>query len=301
MKPPSSKFFVRWKGKISGPFERNTVREMLHRGEISLAHQIQVEDQWISIAEFLKPPKTPAVPCSDSLDASAPRITAFHCNQERLSNLPEKAPPSVFFDTGQHVPPFPWLRVATYALLVFVTYTLFYKDLVVPSENATVQQSTLDIWNEKNSIDERCASFVDELDRYRKLASAYSKLRLERADPVLASHLKASINLFNEGGRLTEAALSDAKKLELQMSEPDLRRRVLGALQKNQPTSSVSPGNSGKGIQNLDDGESLQTIIAVHQAALNEWRKEIGLQRLREKKLAIELSQKYSAKFRTAN
>ena len=44
---------IRWRGKISGPYNLEALRCMLARGEVSLLHEALAEDRWISLEELL--------------------------------------------------------------------------------------------------------------------------------------------------------------------------------------------------------------------------------------------------------
>ncbi|MDR0536093.1 MAG: hypothetical protein LBG65_07115 [Puniceicoccales bacterium] len=44
-----------WKGKITGPWTRAHIEELLRRGEISLLHGIEVDGEWRGLDDFLRP------------------------------------------------------------------------------------------------------------------------------------------------------------------------------------------------------------------------------------------------------
>jgi hypothetical protein len=44
---------LRWRGKVLGPFDVCTLKEMLSRGEISLIHQVELEDGWKCLEELI--------------------------------------------------------------------------------------------------------------------------------------------------------------------------------------------------------------------------------------------------------
>lgn len=48
--PPS--FKIRWKGHTLGPFTKEVIERKLQSNELSLMHEIQVEDRWISLKAF---------------------------------------------------------------------------------------------------------------------------------------------------------------------------------------------------------------------------------------------------------
>ncbi|MCX6976702.1 MAG: hypothetical protein NTX04_01920 [Verrucomicrobia bacterium] len=51
---PEKEFLLLWKGKHSGPFPVNTIREKLNSGEISRMHQVKYQDRWVVLDEFLE-------------------------------------------------------------------------------------------------------------------------------------------------------------------------------------------------------------------------------------------------------
>ena len=51
---PEKEFLLLWKGKQSGPFPVNTIREKLNSGEISRMHQVKYQDRWVVLDEFLE-------------------------------------------------------------------------------------------------------------------------------------------------------------------------------------------------------------------------------------------------------
>ena len=59
-------YSLRWKGKILGPFSREIIQAKLQTAELSLVHEIQVQDQWMPVRKFLAtnsgpPPINPAI------------------------------------------------------------------------------------------------------------------------------------------------------------------------------------------------------------------------------------------------
>ena len=51
---PKMEFLLLWKGRQSGPFSVNVIREKLHSGEISRIHQVQYQSRWMVLDEFLE-------------------------------------------------------------------------------------------------------------------------------------------------------------------------------------------------------------------------------------------------------
>jgi hypothetical protein len=44
---------IRWRGKVSGPHDLESLKSMLSRGEVSLLHEVLVESQWISLEQLV--------------------------------------------------------------------------------------------------------------------------------------------------------------------------------------------------------------------------------------------------------
>lgn len=51
---PLPQFFLLWKGRQSGPFSVPAIREMLNAGDISRMHQINYNNRWMVLDEFLE-------------------------------------------------------------------------------------------------------------------------------------------------------------------------------------------------------------------------------------------------------
>ena len=49
-----TQFRLRWKGAVSGPFSLPRVSEMLRSGEISLLHNIEVDDSWMTVRDYFR-------------------------------------------------------------------------------------------------------------------------------------------------------------------------------------------------------------------------------------------------------
>ena len=47
-------FRLRWKGAVTGPFALARISEMLRAGEISLVHNIEVNDAWLTIRDYFR-------------------------------------------------------------------------------------------------------------------------------------------------------------------------------------------------------------------------------------------------------
>jgi hypothetical protein len=72
-----TQFRLRWKGAITGPFPLTRVSELLRAGEISLLHNIEVDESWMTVRDYFRAiglNRTPSVSSSDfaSTDASPP-------------------------------------------------------------------------------------------------------------------------------------------------------------------------------------------------------------------------------------
>ena len=51
---PEPQFLLLWKGRQSGPFSVEAIREKLNSGEISRMHQVNFKGKWIVLDEFLE-------------------------------------------------------------------------------------------------------------------------------------------------------------------------------------------------------------------------------------------------------
>jgi len=49
-----TQFRLRWKGAVTGPFPLLRVSEMLRAGEISLLHNIEVDDSWMTVRDYFR-------------------------------------------------------------------------------------------------------------------------------------------------------------------------------------------------------------------------------------------------------
>ncbi len=47
-------FRLRWKGAITGPFALIRIQEMLRAGEISLLHNIEVDESWVTVRDYFR-------------------------------------------------------------------------------------------------------------------------------------------------------------------------------------------------------------------------------------------------------
>ena len=48
----SGQYVLRWRGRQSGPFSLDEINRKLDAHEIGLGHEIQCDDQWMSLEEF---------------------------------------------------------------------------------------------------------------------------------------------------------------------------------------------------------------------------------------------------------
>lgn len=74
----TQEYRLRWRGRETGPFPLEEINRLLDDHEIGLSHEIYCEDKWISLEEFLAPPK-PAPASSARIKValpSAPEIPA---------------------------------------------------------------------------------------------------------------------------------------------------------------------------------------------------------------------------------
>ena len=66
-------FKLRWKGRVSGPFTIDAIREMLADGRIGLMYQIELHSgKWIFLKDF--PLDNPAVPNLNPLESREPEM-----------------------------------------------------------------------------------------------------------------------------------------------------------------------------------------------------------------------------------
>lgn len=47
-------FRLRWKGALTGPFPLVRIQEMLRAGEISLLHNIEVDESWMTVRDYFR-------------------------------------------------------------------------------------------------------------------------------------------------------------------------------------------------------------------------------------------------------
>ncbi len=47
-------FRLRWKGAVTGPFPLIRIQEMLRAGEISLLHNIEVDESWMTVRDYFR-------------------------------------------------------------------------------------------------------------------------------------------------------------------------------------------------------------------------------------------------------
>lgn len=63
-------FRLRWKGAITGPFPLLRVSEMLRTGEISLLHNIEVDESWMTVRDYFRSIGLNRLPSAPSADGS---------------------------------------------------------------------------------------------------------------------------------------------------------------------------------------------------------------------------------------
>lgn len=61
---------IRWRGKVSGPHDLDSLKSMLSRGEVSLLHEVLKEGRWIPLDELVT--RAPAKSASAQARAQAP-------------------------------------------------------------------------------------------------------------------------------------------------------------------------------------------------------------------------------------
>ena len=64
-------FRLRWKGAINGPFPLSRIQEMLRAGEISLLHNIEVEETWMTVRDYFRAIGLSRTPSVASAEAGA--------------------------------------------------------------------------------------------------------------------------------------------------------------------------------------------------------------------------------------
>jgi hypothetical protein len=72
-----TQFRLRWKGAVTGPFSLPRIIEMLRAGEISLLHNIEVDDSWMTVRDYFRAiglGRAPSISTADSsgLDSDTP-------------------------------------------------------------------------------------------------------------------------------------------------------------------------------------------------------------------------------------
>lgn len=101
----SGQYVLRWRGRQSGPFSLDEINRKLDAHEIGLGHEIQCDDQWMSLEEFFARPKpdpertqrpaTPApTPAGSSARASNP-VKSFAVgtfSEPQLTAQPARTP-----------------------------------------------------------------------------------------------------------------------------------------------------------------------------------------------------------------
>lgn len=97
-------FRLRWKGKISGPYPRRQIERKIQEHEIGMFHEINVDDEWITVREFLGSGSAveggdPVCSSSDTVYSSEP-------------SSPKPAPPS------------PWLLASYFFILALVVLAM---------------------------------------------------------------------------------------------------------------------------------------------------------------------------------
>lgn len=113
----SAEYMLRWRGRQSGPYPIEEINRLLDDHQIGLGHEIQHEDQWISLEEFLafqqpaspvvrsSEPKAPVAPSNPSLTLPpqfrssraaaplAPQKHGAHAIAPAAERLPARRPP----------------------------------------------------------------------------------------------------------------------------------------------------------------------------------------------------------------
>jgi len=69
-------FRLRWKGSVTGPFPLTRIQEMLRAGEISLLHNIEVDESWMTVRDYFRAIGLSRGPTVVSFDNSQPKAGA---------------------------------------------------------------------------------------------------------------------------------------------------------------------------------------------------------------------------------
>ena len=71
-----AQFRLRWKGAITGPFPLHRIQEMLRAGEISLLHNIEVDESWMTVRDYFRTIGLSRGPGSVAFDHAQPAAGA---------------------------------------------------------------------------------------------------------------------------------------------------------------------------------------------------------------------------------
>ena len=66
-----TQFRLRWKGAITGPFPLTRVSELLRAGEISLLHNIEVDESWMTVRDYFRAIGLSSAPSATSADGAS--------------------------------------------------------------------------------------------------------------------------------------------------------------------------------------------------------------------------------------
>lgn len=68
-------YYIRWRGKESGPFPLSDIHTMLARNEVSLLHQVEIAGQWVPLEDLIKSARSDEVSHSEMVHQPAVAIT----------------------------------------------------------------------------------------------------------------------------------------------------------------------------------------------------------------------------------
>jgi hypothetical protein len=82
---------IRWRGKVSGPHDLESLKSMLSRGEVSLLHEVLKEGRWIPLEELVS--RTPAKSASPQVRAQTSGSEDNKPQREEKPIPPKVGPP----------------------------------------------------------------------------------------------------------------------------------------------------------------------------------------------------------------
>ena len=297
-------YFIYWKGRQSGPFSERELREMLEREEISLAHQVFHQGRQTSLSEFLQQKREAS---ARQIGASASEETTVNTASNKESVLPQKPTESASSSrmntqapseqTEGHVPPIPWLRLTTFALIVFSIYSFTHGRWPSAERESSTQKCTFDVWVEKSRIDKKHNAIIDPFTRSDQLAADYSRLKVDAVDPILASHLQSAIKMHTTGAQILKEVIFESRKIHPEIAENEIVKNFLSSLKAMPRSSSPTDHAASAGIPGLDAAALAPEPFAKQLSACLKWERDLAAHAIQAKDVSALLSKKYSVKF----